>query len=66
MEDEGFITDDLIEDTARDYVARYGWHSLDTLRERAAIAEQAGDWLLAQTWNEIADIAERLIGLHQL
>ena len=61
MEDEGFVDDEFIEDTAREFVGRYGFASLRLLRERAAIAERAGDYLLAQTWREIVDAAERLL-----
>ncbi len=39
MEDEGFVDDDFIDDTAREFVGRYGYASLTALRERAAIAE---------------------------
>lgn len=49
MEDEGFVDDDFIDDTARAFVGRYGFASLTVLCERAAIAEAAGDYLLAQT-----------------
>lgn len=66
MEDEGFISDDLIEDTAREYVGRYGYNSVALLRERAEIAHNAGELLLAQVWNDIAEAAERMTGLYQL
>jgi chitinase len=62
MEDEGFVDDDFIEETARGFVARYGFDSLSVLRERAAIAAAAGDYLLAETWREIVDAAESMIG----
>jgi hypothetical protein len=61
MEDEGFVDDDFIEDTARAFVGRYGAASLAVLRERAAIAEAAGDYLPAQTWREIVEAAERML-----
>jgi hypothetical protein len=61
MEDEGFVDDDLIDDTARDFVGRYGHASLALLRERAALAETSGDFLLAQTWREIVAAAERML-----
>jgi hypothetical protein len=63
MEDEGFVEDDFIEDTARDYVGRYGAHAAVMLRERAAIAAQAGANLLAQAWNEMAELAEQMLDL---
>ncbi|HTV89569.1 MAG TPA: hypothetical protein VME41_11190 [Stellaceae bacterium] len=63
MEDEGFVEDDFIEDTARDFVGRFGEHAAGMLRERAAIAEQAGAYLLAQAWREMADLAEQMLGL---
>jgi hypothetical protein len=61
MEDEGFVDDDFIEETARDYVAMHGGDSIRLLRERVAIAEAAGDYLVAQTWREIAAAVERLM-----
>jgi hypothetical protein len=62
MEDEGFVEDDFIEDTARDYVARHGDQAAAMLRERAAIAAAAGAPLLAQAWTDMAEIAEQLLG----
>ena len=61
MEDEGFVDDDFIDDTAREFVGRYGVASLVLLRERAAIAEAAGDYLLAETWREIVEAAEQML-----
>jgi hypothetical protein len=61
MEDEGFVGDDFIDDTAREFVGRYGVASLAVLRERAAIAEAAGDYLSAQTWWEIVAAARRML-----
>ena len=61
MEDEGFVDDDFIDDTAREFVGRYGFASLAVLREHAAIAEAAGDYLLAQTWREIVEAAEQML-----
>jgi hypothetical protein len=62
MEDEGFVDDEFIEETARDYVALHGFNSTRLLRERAAIAEAAGDYVVAQIWHEIVEAAERLVG----
>jgi hypothetical protein len=61
MEDEGFVDDDFIDETARAFVGRYGVASLAVLREHAAIAEAAGDYLLAQTWREIVAAAEQML-----
>lgn len=61
MEDEGFVDDDFIEETAREYIGRYGPGAIRVLREYARIAEVAGDYLLAQTWREIVDAANRII-----
>jgi hypothetical protein len=61
MEDEGFVDDQFIEDTARAFVGCYGFASLAVLCERAAIAEAVGDYLLAQTWREIVQAAEQLL-----
>lgn len=62
MEDEGFVEDDFIDDTARHYAIRYGYHAIAMLRDRAAIAERAGDALMAQAWRDMAEAAERLLG----
>jgi hypothetical protein len=34
------------------------------LRERARIAEAAGDYLLAQSWREMAEAAEAMLGFY--
>jgi hypothetical protein len=62
MEDEGFVDDEFIEETARTYVALHGFNCLDLLRERARLAEAAGDYLLAETWRQIVDAAEEMLG----
>jgi hypothetical protein len=61
VEDEGFVDDEFIEEVAREYVARYGLSGVAMLRERAGIAAATGDYLLAQSWREIAEAAERLM-----
>ncbi|MGD9613882.1 MAG: hypothetical protein AB7H90_01645 [Alphaproteobacteria bacterium] len=61
MEDDGFVDDDFIDDTAREFVGRYGVASLAVLHEYVAVAEAAGDYLLAQTWREIIETAERML-----
>jgi hypothetical protein len=61
MEDEGFVDDDFIEDTAREFFARYGQSSIPLLRERAEIAAAAGDYVSAQTWRAVLDTAEKLL-----
>ncbi|MGE0258637.1 MAG: hypothetical protein AB7H71_01745 [Alphaproteobacteria bacterium] len=61
MEDEGFVDDDFIEETAREFVGRYGVASVAVLRDHAALAEAAGDYLLAQTWREIVKAAEQML-----
>jgi hypothetical protein len=63
MEDDGFVDDDFIEETAREYVGRYGVDAIPILRERAEIAIATGDYLLAQTWRGIIEAAERITGL---
>ena len=62
MEDESFVDDDFIDDTAREFVGRYGSSSIQVLREHAAIADAAGDYVLAQTWREIVEAAEQMLG----
>lgn len=64
MEDEGFVDDEFIQEVAGDYAARYGLHGITMLRERAEIAAASGDYLLAQTWREMAETAALLLGLH--
>jgi len=61
MEDEGFVDDDFIQDTAREFFARYGLGSIALLHERAEIAEAAGDHLSAQTWCAVLEAAEDLL-----
>lgn len=61
MEDEGFVDDDFIEQTARDYIARYGLSSVELLRQRVRTAEASGDYLLAETWREIAALVEAIL-----
>jgi len=64
VEDEGFVDDEFIEEVARDYVARYGPSGIAMLQERARIADATGDYLLAQSWREIAEAAEQLAGFY--
>jgi hypothetical protein len=64
MEDEGFVDDEFIEEVAREYVARYGPSGVAMLHERAKIAEATGDYLLAQSWRQIAEAAEQLTGFY--
>jgi hypothetical protein len=64
MEDEGFVDDEFIEEVAREYVGRYGPSGVAMLRECARIAEAAGDYLLAQSWREMAEAAEAMLGFY--
>ena len=61
MEDEGFVDDDFISDTAREFFGRYGLSAIPMLRQRIEIAEAAGDYLLTQTWRAVLDATERLL-----
>jgi hypothetical protein len=61
MEDDGFVDDDFIAETARDFVGRYGASAIGQLRAHAQIAEAAGDYLLAQTWQQIIEAAEQMV-----
>jgi hypothetical protein len=61
MEDEGFVDDEFIEDGARECVALHGENAVGLLRERARIAEAAGNSLMAQAWHDMADAAERIL-----
>ena len=51
MEDEGFVDDEFIDDMAREYLGRYGARGVVMLRERARIAEAAGDFILGFVLN---------------
>ena len=42
-------------------VERYGRDAARVVRERAAIAEEYGEKSEAETWHEIAYLAERII-----
>jgi len=61
MEDEGFVDDDFIEETAWDYFSRHGAAGAALLRKLAKAAEAAGDEFAAQTWHAAADVAERIV-----
>jgi hypothetical protein len=63
MEDEGFVDDSFIEETAWDYVALHGSGCLSVLRQLVGVAEQAGDEVAAQTWRAIAEAAERILAV---
>ena len=62
MEDEGFVDDSFIEETAWEYVGVHGKASQSVLRRFADVAERAEDGLSAQTWRAIAEAAERILG----
>jgi hypothetical protein len=64
MEDEGFVDDEFIEEVAREYVARFGPSGAAMLRERARIAEATGDYLMAQSWREMAEAADAILGFY--
>ena len=63
MEDEGFVDDSFIEETAWDYTSLHGKDCVPMLRQLAAAAEQAGDTVTAQTWRAIAEAAARILSL---
>jgi len=63
MEDEGFVDDSFIEETAWEYVGLHGSACLSVLRQLAEIAEQAGDEVAAQTWRAIAEAGARILAL---
>jgi hypothetical protein len=48
------------EKVARDMLERHARDAPRILRERAVVAEGYGDHSEAETWREIADIAERI------
>jgi hypothetical protein len=61
VEDEGFFDDDFIDETAREFMARFGDASVAMLQERGRVADAAGDFLAAQAWRDMAEVAERLL-----
>jgi hypothetical protein len=61
MEDEGFVDDSFIEETAWDYVGLHGGACLPMLRQLAEITERSGDDVSAHTWRAIAEAAERIL-----
>jgi hypothetical protein len=63
MEDEGFVDDGFIEETAWEYVGLHGKECVPMLQRLAAAAEQAGDVVGAQTWRAVAEAAERILAL---
>jgi hypothetical protein len=66
MEDDGFVDDDFIDQTARECLGRYGFtDGMLRLREQAGIAAASGDYLLAETWREIVKAAERMMRLDE-
>jgi hypothetical protein len=63
MEDEGFVDDSFIEETAWEYVGLHGDRCVKVLRQLAQAAEQSGDELSVQTWRAIAEAAERILAV---
>jgi hypothetical protein len=61
MEDEGFVDDSFIEETAWEYVGLHGGACLSMLRQLAEIAERSGDDVSALTWRAIAEAADRIL-----
>jgi hypothetical protein len=61
MEDEGFVDDEFIEETARSFVGWYGDGCVKILCERASIAAASGDYVLAETWQRIVEAAEEML-----
>jgi hypothetical protein len=62
MEDEGYVDDDFIEDTAGKFVIRHGNACLGMLLELARASEAGGDHVSAETWRAVAEAAERILG----
>jgi hypothetical protein len=61
MEDEGFVDDGFIEETAWEYVGLHGKASVAMLTQLAEVAARTGDDVSAQTWHAIAEAAERIL-----
>ena len=63
MEDEGFVEDGFIEETAWEYVGLHGSACVSVLARLAEAADQAGDAISAQTWRAVAEAAERILAM---
>ncbi|MBV9825798.1 MAG: hypothetical protein JO001_08995 [Alphaproteobacteria bacterium] len=61
MEDEGYVDDDFIAESAWEYVAVHGAASLPLLRKLADSAAAAGDVVTAETWRAIAETASHIL-----
>jgi hypothetical protein len=61
MEDDGFVDDNFIEETAWEYVGLHGEGCVSVLRRLADVAERAGDDVSALTWRAIAEAADRIL-----
>jgi hypothetical protein len=61
MEDDGFVDDNFIEETAWEYVGLHGEGCVSVLRRLADVAERSGDDVSAHTWRAIAEAAERIL-----
>jgi hypothetical protein len=63
MEDEGYVDDGFIEETAWEYASLHGKDAVPMLWQLAAAAERASDIVGAQTWRAIAEAAKRILAL---
>ena len=61
MEDEGYVDDNFIEETAWEYASLHAKDAVPMLRQLAAAAERGGDIVGAQTWRAIAEVAKRIL-----
>jgi hypothetical protein len=52
----------LVDQVAREIVDQHGSDAVPILRERAEAADISRDELAAETWRDIADAAQRLLG----
>jgi hypothetical protein len=51
----------LIRRAAMEYVRRYGSRAVEYLLDRAEISRGRGDFLSAQTWHDIAEVAAQIL-----
>jgi hypothetical protein len=63
MEDEGFVDDDFIAETAWEYIGQHGEASVAMLRSLAETTSRAGDEVSSQTWRAIAEAAARILSI---
>ncbi|HKS88985.1 MAG TPA: hypothetical protein VJR70_06060 [Stellaceae bacterium] len=65
MEDEGFVDDDFLAETAWEYVGVHGRAGLVLLDRLVGSAEKAGDPVSAETWRAVREMAEAILSRYE-